>query len=170
MERYVKTFKIKNKKTGEYLKADVELNLNKKTCIDYEDLKEKEMIVVSLSGNLYYGKGLGRPALMGIGQINIGLEMLINNHAWSIPEDFKRLLKIWNEYHLNDLQAGTKKQIDALMEKDPSLLKVDNYYEACEYLKEIGLFEDRGIKYGHVWLCKKISDEVIAQLKHIFNN
>ena len=74
---------------------------------------------------------------------------------------YNRICDVWHKYHLNDLQSGTKKQTEALTAE---LHRADHYREACKYLESIGLFEDRGYKYGHGWLCKEIPAEVVAEI------
>ena len=144
----------------------IELRLSKKECIDYEDLQKKEMLIVSLSGDLYYSYGNGRPELHSWGQIDMSLKEL-NRREWEFPEELETLLLLWERCHLNDLQAGTRRQTKALQEKDKTLLHTKNYEKAVQYLKEIGLYEDRGYKYGMGWLCKRIKDEAIAELKRV---
>jgi len=168
MEKYQRVFIIRSKKSPAYFRAVIELELEKEKGRDWVDLREKEFIVISLSGDLYFSStGRGRPAWISSGQIDMTLRELDKND-WNIPYELEQLLKIWEEYHLNDLTAGTKKQMEALKEKDPELLKTSNYDKAVEYLKSIGLYEDRGYRYGEGWLIKPIPDEVMARLKAIF--
>jgi len=165
--KYSTKFKIKNKKSNGYFLAVINLELKKSIGKDWEDLKEKEVVVLSLDGDLYYSyNGKGRPAWNSSGQIDMSLKKL--GQEWNIPTNLKELLKIWQEWHLNDCVPGTKKQMLALKKADKSLLFAENYNKAVEYLKSIGLYEDRNYKYGSSWLCKKLDDEVILRLKRIF--
>jgi len=77
----------------------------------------------------------------------------------------RRIEEIWNKYHLNDMKAGTKLQTEAI-EHWREQNKYD-YTQACEYLKSIGLYEDRGYKYGHGWLYMPIPENILEELKTI---
>ena len=86
---------------------------------------------------------------------------------------FKKIYRLWKNYHLNDMHAGTREQENALNEaveagKFPS--RSANYYtEHCEYLKSIGLYEvevdGKPYKYGHGWLLWEIPSEDIAAIE-----
>lgn len=82
------------------------------------------------------------------------------------------MFSMWEKYHLNDLKAGTKAQTEAIAaweavgntpasdcdEKHtfPKAFNTTSYDERCEYLKSIGLYYDRGYKYGSQWLFMPI--------------
>jgi hypothetical protein len=89
------------------------------------------------------------------------------------------MYSMWEKYHLNDLKAGTKAQTEALdaweTEKRkrsetsdgshtfPQAFNSISYEDRCEYLKSIGLYYDRGYKYGSKWLFMPIpTDDVYA--------
>lgn len=75
------------------------------------------------------------------------------------------IVKIWREWHLNDMHAGTDKQ-EALIK---SKLKNYEYDTACQILKENGLYEDRGYKYGHAWLLRALPQEVQEKIISLFS-
>lgn len=131
----------------------VDIQLEKRTCKDWETLEEKEMYAFAAMAR---GKGHCGQCLDFIQE---------NAEKYMIPEErralYNRIYEVWREYHLNDCQSGTKKQT-ALLTKE--LHRADHYREACKYLESIGLFEDRGFKYGHGWLCKEIPAEVVAEI------
>lgn len=93
----------------------------------------------------------------------------------------KDLLKFWNEYHLNDMHAGTKKQEKAI--KDHYGDKPYNYDDACNYLKSINLYsvtrpvEKNGLiipesyRYGSGWITEKLpaffTENLIKVIKEI---
>ena len=72
---------------------------------------------------------------------------------------FKEIYKLWKKYHLNDLNAGTVKQENAIKEQEYLFGKMD-YSAECEYLKSINMFEvplnGKVYKYGHQWLFREI--------------
>lgn len=76
------------------------------------------------------------------------------------------LLKLWRRWHLNDLNAGTKVQTDALSAWEG--YSEADYKASCNYLESIGLLEERGYKYGHAWLFERVPNEVLNQLTDIF--
>lgn len=78
---------------------------------------------------------------------------------------FKKLYKLWSDYHLNDLRTGTIKQEAAL--KDGNIVK---YTDACEYLKSIGLFEDNGYEYGSGWLYREIPEDTLKEIETLLSS
>ena len=66
----------------------------------------------------------------------------------------------WNEWHLNDMQAGTDlQQCEA---------GAGSYEERCSRLAACGLLIDRGYKYGSGWLMKEISQNEWIELVATF--
>jgi hypothetical protein len=132
---------------------EVDIRLETQLCKDWETLEEKRMYV--------FGAYAHAPRMWGqcLDYIHDNAEQYI------VPDEMKnlynRIYHIWKEYHLNDLQSGTKKQTEHLTKE---LHRADHYTEACEYLKGINLFEDRGYQYGHGWLCKEIPEEIVAEI------
>lgn len=82
-----------------------------------------------------------------------------NNTLWNI------IYRLWKEYHLNNLHAGTKKQEQKLEEVFGDLT-VD-YKDKCDCLSEYGLLEDDGHKYGHDWMLWEIPADDLAIIKAI---
>ena len=84
---------------------------------------------------------------------------------------FMEIVDLWNTYHLNDLHSGTMKQEGYLAMYSKwhgvNLLNADNYKEACEVLKSAGLFEDNGVKYGHIWVKWELPTSVVNRIKKI---
>ena len=132
---------------------EVDICLTTQLCKDWETLEEKKMYVFSASAHA--------PRIWGqcLDYIHDNAEKYII--PAEMQELYNRIYHIWKEYHLNDLNSGTKVQKDMLPKE---LHRASNYTEACEYLKSIGLFEDRGYKYGTGWLCKEIPEEIIAEI------
>lgn len=131
----------------------VEICLATQMCRDWETLEEKRMYVFSASAHVI---GMWGQCLNYIHE---------NAEQYMIPEEKKalygRIYEVWKEYHLNELQSGTKIQTEALTKE---LHRADHYKEACEYLGSIGLLEDRGYKYGRGWLCKQIPKDIVAEI------
>ena len=131
----------------------MDIRLEKQICKDWKTLEEKQMYVFTASAS---GKGHYGQCLDYIQQ---------NAEKYIMPDEkrvlYNRICDIWRKYHLNNSQSGTKKQTEALTKE---LHRVDHYREACKYLESIGLYEDKGFKYGHGWLCKEIPAEVVAEI------
>jgi hypothetical protein len=83
------------------------------------------------------------------------------NEGWT-PEMMQKLLEVWDCWHLNDMKAGTQKQ-DAFIREWKKTNRYD-YTAACEALKEAGLYEDNGYKYGHSLLKEDVPQDVIDWL------
>lgn len=80
--------------------------------------------------------------------------------------DLNTIIQIWDKWHLNDMNAGTEKQTAFIKEWEKDH-KYD-YTAVCEALKEAGIYEDNGYKYGHAWLVKLLPEEVITEVISIF--
>lgn len=101
-----------------------------------------------------------------------------------VPENdalFQEIKKLWKQYHLNDMNAGTKAQ-EAMLEKAGIKGRAYSYDRAVEYLKRKGLYEVRltpteakynpryagkPYKYGHGWIYYPIPAKDMAKIKKI---
>lgn len=76
------------------------------------------------------------------------------------------ILTLWKE-HLNDMNAGTREQEQCIHEHLPDY----DYTEACNILKEKGLYEvivnGEPYKYGYGWLYCKLSGTAISLLRKL---
>ena len=94
----------------------------------------------------------------------------------------RRIMEVWKEWHLNDMNAGTPEQEAALKEYREKHPDERSYYtKDCEYLKSVGLYEVpitsdmRAVGgfpkdtttycYGTRWLYREIPADVIAEIK-----
>ena len=75
---------------------------------------------------------------------------------------FYKLYKLWKEYHLNDLHAGTQKQEEFL--KNTKDIHHYDYTICCELLKENNLLFDNGYKYGTSWLYRNIPNSALEEI------
>lgn len=129
-----------------------DIRLQTKVARNYITLEEEPMVCLAISGATYRG---GSNCQQGVA---------IGQYRDRVPPqqlgDFDRLMQIWNDYHLNDLTAGTFAQEEALKEWKKNH-KYD-YDAACKHLEEINLLVDNEYRYGSGWLCKPIPTEDIA--------
>lgn len=107
------------------------------------------------SGNIWNGSNTD--IVCGGQMIDEILELLPNN------ETVKSLHRLWKLYHLNDLNAGTVKQTEAI---DSWVLAGNKYEynEACNYLKNIGLYVDGGYQYGTAWIYFPIPENDLQEI------
>ena len=80
---------------------------------------------------------------------------------------FKKIHRLWKQYHLNDMHAGTVRQEEAL---DAAGLTeyANNYKKCCDYLESINLLVDDGYKFGTGWLKRDIPAEDLEEIKKLF--
>lgn len=78
-------------------------------------------------------------------------------------EDLKKIQEIWKRWHLNDLRAGTPKQMEFLRENNITNYAND-YKRVCEILESADLLYDNGYKFGSSWLKEEVPDDVIRYL------
>ena len=92
-------------------------------------------------------------------------------------KDFLKVYEWWKEYHLNDLNGGTKEQMKAVKEWVSKGNDYD-YTEVCGYLKGIGLYEvpfdgyaesqkynGELYRYGSDWVINEIPENVVDEIK-----
>lgn len=81
-------------------------------------------------------------------------------------DKFKKIYRLWKQYHLNDMHAGTVRQEEAL---DAAGLTnyANNYRKCCDYLESIGLLVDDGYKFGTGWLKRDIPVEDVAEIEKL---
>ena len=77
-----------------------------------------------------------------------------------LPPDVARVIELWERWHMNGLKAGTAKQEEALKDCPHK-----NYTDACVFLRGLGLYEDRGYRYGSSWLVEELPPEVIDEVQ-----
>lgn len=144
-------------KQSNYIAINIEIRKGKDAQPSYlnPNRNAHNCEVLSICGEVKYKHELG-----AFGQCYDEIEKILK---YAKPEDQKKItkiLKIWRKYHLNDMQAGTKVQQDALHTKT-----LDNwasqYDKCCEYLNSINLLEDRGYKFGSKWLFMKLPKRII---------
>lgn len=120
-----------------------------------EDMKGRP--VFSACGNVYNGRGTD---IITGGQIlDEILDKMPNNALVQL------IVGLWNRNHLNDMHTGTEAQ-EAALEK----LEHRSFADDCEYLKQLGLYEDNGYKFGSSWLYREISKKDLVEIKKLLEN
>lgn len=140
-------------------------------CIDVSlILQSDSKIRFSVSGAIY---NQTKTDCLTAGQMldNAELDELAKKH-----KSFAVIRKLWQKYHLNDMNAGTIKQEQALANAYKNGLLSKNGFdcdENCEYLKSINLYEDfhegKLYRYGSIWFYRKIPDEALKQIHLILD-
>lgn len=91
------------------------------------------------------------------------------------PEQFARLCDLWDRWHLNDMNAGSPRQMEWLRANPVTWKYPETYFDKAKAaLAEAGLQPDtefdhpRGIgrpySYGSAWIYEEIPDEVITEI------
>jgi len=114
--------------------------------------------IFRMSANVYNSK---HTDIIAWGQMCDKLPKLFPNN-----KDVKRLVEIWENWHLNDMNSGTKKQMDAVEKWEQNGNKYD-YTKVCEYLKSIDLHIDNGYQYGTSWLLNPLPSEIETEVNNI---
>ena len=125
--------------------------------------------------------GNGYRFLMG-GQC---FDEIVKNYTFVNPERkalFMEIYDLWMRNHLNDRNAGTPKQIEALKNGfdnwcgergiNPSN---DRYTNQCEYLRSIDLYADKEYlvnekpyRYGTSWIYRPISENDLKRINALW--
>jgi hypothetical protein len=142
--------------------VDIEINVKEKQgAKDWETLKEVDGLELSMMGTIWNTRHSD--------SISGGQNLDELKKYYRGDKDVQKVVSIWEKYHLNDMKAGTKAQTEAI-EKWKSQGNRYDYNSAVEHLKEIGLYDDNGYKYGHGWLYQPIPKSVIFELKEAIEN
>ena len=72
---------------------------------------------------------------------------------------FKKLYRLWKNWHLNDLRGGGPLQEATLKDCQSS-----SYEECCSYLESKGLLYEDGIKYGTQWWYQEIPEDDLKEI------
>ena len=78
-------------------------------------------------------------------------------------EQCLELQNIWERWHLNDMRAGTPKQMEALRAWRKTVPH-ESYAADCKMLESIGLLYDGDYKYGSKWLKEDVPITVLEWL------
>lgn len=76
---------------------------------------------------------------------------------------FLKIHGLWKRNHLNSMHAGDREQ-EALL-KEAFAGKRYDYDEACRLLKEAGIYEHNGYRYGSGWVYEPISDGDMKEIQ-----
>lgn len=93
---------------------------------------------------------------------NLKLKSSVSN------DDFRKILDIWDMYHLNDIKSGTEKQLELISQhkNDEKYADKDVFLERPEaILKDFKANPDRKWKYGSGFLYRPIPDDVQEFIK-----
>lgn len=106
------------------------------------------------------------------GQIHEELDRVVPAKGWD-AESVKKFQKVWERWHLNDLRAGSPKQMRFLESLAANGKPVD-YENAVKAMKEAGIYEDvdfihegKPYRYGSAWLKEEVPAEVLEWLQSL---
>lgn len=149
------------KKKTNLVEVSIELR-NKEKVNEWETFKELTNVPeLSICGQVWDSEHYDH--LCGGQCLDTLKELLPNN------KKLGRIVEIWDEYHLNDMNAGSKRQTEFLNNLKATGWKYD-YTDACNKLKEAGLYMDNGYSYGHGWLYCSIPENVLNEIKELISN
>ena len=139
----------------------IEIELKLKECTNWETLEKQEMFCFSATGSIWNTK---ETDLLTCGQILDDIAKYIKKN-----ELFNTIYKLWKQYHLNDLKAGTLTQEKALQAARDNGYGSKDYTDDFNYLKTIAFEYDRGYKYGSSWLCEPMQDNDVVTIQNLLS-
>jgi hypothetical protein len=99
--------------------------------------------------------------------MSLNVDTITPAPGWT-TEGIKRFIVLWERWHLNDMQAGSPRQMRWLRENPIKAVYPESHYEkAKEALRVAGLEPDNGYSYGSKWLHEDIPDEVLRELAEL---
>lgn len=125
------------------------------------ELREREKgLELSICGNVW--NNIKTDVYSGGQNYDTILELFPNR------KKVKRIVEVWKEYHLNGMNAGTKRQKNYIkeLEKNPDFRY--EYTEVCKELEKAGLLydkEENNYQYGSAWLFETLPENIIEEVK-----
>ncbi len=128
---------------------------------------EGKLSISGVEGPMPYGNCKGSCGQIVMGYSEPGqVEKIVCAPGWT-HEKIHEFFRAWNKWHLNDCQAASPAQMEALNEMPKP---ANDYYEAASaFLASRGLNPDpsyihdgKPYMYGHAWLYKEVPAEVLA--------
>lgn len=122
------------------------------------DLKRSKgkLLTLSIVGDVNFGFRKGECGGQCIDTIR---------EIWGHIPKIAELCDLWERWHLNDLVAGTSKQMKIIRKLGECPVPSDWYTWACLNLKANDLLVDRGYTFGHEWLYEPLPAKVVARIK-----
>lgn len=124
--------------------------------IDHQEVPRVDLNRIAFQGQTDYRTPRGRKWHWDGGRQNLGDLALVADFApgWD-AEKRDRLLTLWKEWHLDDMQPGCAHQTEIEGTVEERLAKI----EPCPLT---------GYRYGRAWLVKLPTTEVIEEITEMF--
>lgn len=154
------THRIGTTAEGGYIVVEIKLTTQSfdRHTIDHEPITNVQRL--SITGEHYHpGDRRGDPSSGG--QIVDDLALItVPAPGWSLDE-IAELANIWQDWHLNDMQAGCAHQTVIVYESTPYGRRVDLNGTTAANTCPVGY------RYGSSWLVKPLTDEVLATIARL---
>jgi len=97
-------------------------------------------------------------------------ELNENEIEFKIPKQrVEEIKKIWKQWHLNDLKAGTREQEKIVKSwRNKNNVTGWAYDQEVEMLKKKKKYKQKGYGYGSGWLVKELPTNVELKIKKLF--
>lgn len=144
--------------------------MEKKITFKYDDIRLEMNIrltetksgeALGISGMVYRKNKRGRWMEIGGGQC---LDDEYFKEASKRSALVRKVVELWERYHLNDMHAGTEKQEDFLEKHFKDNPNERGYKASCDALDKAGLLVDDGYKYGTNWLFRPIPEKALDDI------
>lgn len=151
-----------NGRKSNLVTINAELKINNQPAKQSSDLKPvKEYYTFSCSADIWNSN---KSDCVTCGQILDEVKEL-----FLLDELVFSLHKLWKQYHLNDIKAGTDKQqacLDAWKERPSGF----SFTEDKEHLLSKGLLDDRGYRFGNAWLVNIIPEKDAWKIRNLLEH
>lgn len=130
------------------------------------EFADGKLSITGVEGPMRNGNASG-----SCGQINMS-EWDISEYAPGFDRDVElKLREIWDQWHLNEMQAGSPAQM-AFLKANPITDRLNHYTKACQALAAAGLNPDpnylhnhKPYRYGSAWLSVEVPEDVLVWLQ-----
>jgi hypothetical protein len=123
--------------------------------------RTKPLLTLSITGRIKYGTRGAEHGGQCVDEIR---------KIWGHIPEVSELCDLWDRWHLNDLRAGTKAQMEIIRKLSKCPVPTDWYTWACLTLKSHDLLEDRGYSFGREWLFEVIPVTVVKRIQDLAKN
>jgi hypothetical protein len=146
--------------SSEYCNGYLEIRLAYKDKENFRsiDLKKSngKLLTLSISGNIKFGISGGSCCGQCVSEVR---------EIWGHNPEIAELCDLWERWHLNDLVAGTRKQMEVIRSMGKCPVPAGWYAWACLNLKTQDLLVDQGYTFGHEWLYEPLPAKVVKRVK-----
>ena len=122
----------------------------------YLKKRSTPLLTLSIVGEIRYGLRGGETGGQCVDEIRM---------IWGHIPEIAELCNLWDRWHLNDMNSGTKAQMEVIRKLGRCPASEDWLTWTSAHLALRDLLVDQGYTFGHAWLFEVIPAKVVVRIK-----